>query len=159
MPDRPWTLLVFFWNCHILAFRVSITAKKLSLKAKIQPTVCSDHFSNLSSLHWRPVWSPLVTPGSEPAGRSVMYLLVISSYNRENSLKSQTFKIIDPWRRMKINSIFEISKFKTFNFQKLIQLDKLFILLILITFLKQKLKVDLIIITMTIIDSGQYPYN
>ena len=60
---------------------------------------------------------------------------------------------------MKINSIFEISKFKTFNFQKLIQLDKLFILLILITFLKQKLKVDLIIITLTIIDSGQYPYN
>ena len=105
------------------------------------------------------MWSPLVTPGSEPAVRSVMYLLVISSYNRENSLKSQTFKIIDPWRRMKINSIFEISKFKTFNFQKLIQLDKLFILLILITFLKQKLKVDLIIITMTIIDSGQYPYN
>ena len=35
---------------------------------------------------------------------------------------------------MRINSIFEISKFKSFNFQKVIQLYKLFILLIIITF-------------------------
>lgn len=38
---------------------------------------------------------------------------------------------------MRINSIFEFSKFKTSNFQKLIQLDKLFSLLILITFFNE----------------------